>query len=141
MKTGYSNKSLPEKLGIKKGMQAYFFNCPFNIKALISYPTPDFFEVSVLSNHVDFILGFTRSSIELKNFLAITLPHLSYDGMIWIAWPKKESRMPTDLTENTIRDISLEKGIVDVKVISIDETWSALKFMYRLSDRKKIKGA
>ncbi len=137
MSTGYSNKSLSEKLGLKEGMSAYFHNCPFTIKAILSYPQPKFSEVKVLGNSTNFILCFVTRAAELKQLLLSLLPHLDMAGMLWVAWPKQESKMPTDLNENIIREIVLEKGVVDVKVTAIDETWSGLKFVYRLADRKK----
>ena len=57
------------------------------------------------------------------------------DGMVWVCWPKKASKLPTDLDENVVRDLGLELGFVDVKVAAIDETWSGLKFVRRLRDR------
>ena len=71
--------------------------------------------------------------------LAARLPTLfertSPDGMVWVCWPKKASKLPTDLDENVVRDLGLELGFVDVKVAAIDETWSGLKFVRRLRDR------
>jgi hypothetical protein len=57
------------------------------------------------------------------------------DGMLWIAWPKRASGVPTDLTEDVVRRVALERGLVDVKVCAIDETWSGLKLVIRLKDR------
>jgi hypothetical protein len=58
-----------------------------------------------------------------------------YSGTLWISWPKKSASLKTDLNENRIREIGLENGLVDVKVCAVDETWSGLKFVYRLKDR------
>ena len=60
---------------------------------------------------------------------------LSPSGMLWVSWPKGSSRVPTDLTENVVREIGLRNGLVDVKVCAVDETWSGLKFVFRLKDR------
>ena len=60
---------------------------------------------------------------------------LSQSGMLWVSWPKGSSRVPTDLTENVVREIGLRNGLVDVKVCAVDETWSGLKFVFRLKDR------
>ncbi|MGC4022156.1 MAG: DUF3052 family protein [Cyclobacteriaceae bacterium] len=61
---------------------------------------------------------------------------LKKDGMIWVSWPKKSSKIKTDLDENVIRDYALKKGLVDVKVCAVSEIWSGLKLVYRLTDRK-----
>ena len=61
------------------------------------------------------------------------------DGMIWVSWPKKASKVPTDLSDAAVRDLGLSIGLVDVKVCAVDKTWSGLKFMYRLEDRKRIR--
>ena len=60
---------------------------------------------------------------------------LTSDGMLWISWPKKSSKVATDLKEDIIREIGLTNGLVDVKVAAVDEVWSGLKFVYRLKDR------
>jgi hypothetical protein len=64
------------------------------------------------------------------------LPHLAPDGFIWVSWPKKASRMPTDITEDVIREVALPMGIVDTKVCAVDETWSGLKLVIR----KELRG-
>jgi hypothetical protein len=63
------------------------------------------------------------------------MKHLKKDGMLWISWPKKSSKVATDLDENIIRDFGLEQGLVDVKVCAVDEIWSGLKFVVRVKDR------
>ena len=65
------------------------------------------------------------------------MKQLAPDGMIWMAWPKKASKVPTDLTEDAIRDTALPLGLVDIKVCAIDETWSGLKLVIRVENRKK----
>jgi hypothetical protein len=136
MNTGYSNKPLISKLGIKANTTAYFHNCPFGIKAKIAHPQPIYSEQAVLATPTQFILCFVTRVNELKQLFPMFLTHLDHSGMIWIAWPKRESKMPTDLNENLIREIGLANNVVDVKVIAIDETWSGLKFVFRLTDRK-----
>ena len=85
---------------------------------------------------IDFILCFVLSERILLRDFAKLAERLESNGMIWIAWPKKASGIKTDLTENTIRDHALSTKFVDVKVCAIDETWSGLKLVYRLKDRK-----
>ncbi len=67
--------------------------------------------------------------------MTMALDHLQKNGMLWVSWPKKASKVKTDLDENIVRDMGLKLGVVDVKVIAVDETWSALKFLHSLKDR------
>ncbi len=86
---------------------------------------------------MDFILYFTDSKKEYeKNFPKFAATLIS-NGMLWIGWPKKASKIPTDLNENIIRDFGLVSGLVDVKVCAITEKWSGLKFVIRVKDREK----
>ena len=73
---------------------------------------------------------------ELDAKLRQLLPLLSRAGMIWVSWPKKSSKLPTDITEDVIRDVCLPMGMVDVKVCAIDATWSGLKLVVRLQNRR-----
>jgi hypothetical protein len=91
--------------------------------------------VNTLAGPLDFIHFFTTR----QEILAAHFPHLKQAltpaGMLWISWPKRSSKVETDLTEDIIRVIGLDNGLVDVKVAAIDEVWSGLKFVYRLKDR------
>jgi len=90
-----------------------------------------------LSGKANVIVYFTDRLAELqKNFVRLSAA-LVPDGMVWIGWPKKASGRPTDLTEDVVRRVGLECGLVDVKVCAIDETWSGLKFVIRVKDRKQ----
>jgi len=84
---------------------------------------------------MDFALLFTKSLADLTKHFAKLRDRLEPSGMLWVSWPKKTSGVATDLTENVVRDYGLSNGLVDVKVCAIDDTWSALKFVRRLSDR------
>lgn len=81
------------------------------------------------------ILYFATSQKDLKEKFLKLKNSIKKDGVIWICWPKTGSNIKTDLNENIIREIGLKNGLVDVKVIAVDETWSGLKFVYRLKDR------
>ena len=113
----------------------HFSNAPTGYFDWLS-PLPNHITVKDrLSGEVDFIHVFVReSSVFQKEFLSCK-KHLKKAGMLWISWPKKASKVPTDLDENVIRDFGLEAGLVDVKVCAVDEVWSGLKFMYRVKDR------
>ena len=81
------------------------------------------------------ILAFCPDARRLRERFARLAPRLTTAGALWIAWPKKASGVTTDLDENVVRDVGLAEGLVDVKVIAIDQTWSGLKFVRRLRDR------
>ncbi len=133
--TGYSKKTLAEKLGIKEGMEICILNQPDNYSELLS-PLPQLVIINYeLITNYDFIHFFTKSQEQLKEEFPKLKKFFNKNGMLWISWPKGACNIATDLNENIIRNIGLKNGLVDVKVISIDETWSGLKFVYRLKDR------
>ncbi len=78
---------------------------------------------------------FVTSRTALEDAVRRLLPLLAASGFLWISWPKKASRVPTDVTEDVIRDVILPLGLVDVKVCAIDATWSGLKLMIRRDRR------
>jgi hypothetical protein len=89
-----------------------------------------------LAGPLDFIQFFTTARVDLEAQFTILKQSLTPTGMLWVSWPKKASKLKTDLDENIIREIGLAHGLVDVKVCAVDEQWSGLKFIYRLKDRK-----
>ena len=89
-----------------------------------------------LSGKANVVVYFTERLAELEKDFPRLAAALVSDGMLWIGWPKKASGRPTDLTEDIVRKVGLECGLVDVKVCAIDETWSGLKFVIRVKDRK-----
>lgn len=88
-----------------------------------------------LGGELDFIHLFVKDQKTFKKEFVQSKKCLKKDGMLWISWPKKSSKVETDLDENIIRDFGLNEGLVDVKVCAVDETWSGLKFVFRLKDR------
>lgn len=128
---GYSGKPLAEKLGLKPGLTVYVDQPPAHLDTLI--PGVDY--ATRLPKQADVILTFHTEATRLRRRLPILVEHTRPDGAIWICWPKKSSGVQTDLTENTVRELGLDAGVVDVKVAAVDETWSGLKFVRRLSDR------
>ncbi len=134
---GYSGTPLPQKLGIKAGARLGLFAAPTGF-AMTLAPLPD--EVTTttaLGGALDVALFFTRSQSELKKRFAALAKAIAPVGSLWIAWPKKSSGVATDLDENRVRAIGLERGLVDVKVCAVDEIWSGLKFVVRVKDRPK----
>jgi hypothetical protein len=133
---GYSTKPLFEKLGLKKGQRAFMSNVPLDYDAELEPLKGSIHLKNRLRGPLDFIHIFTVSKTELQQCLPKLRQELDYAGCLWISWPKKSSGVPTDLTENVVRDLALACGLVDVKVCAVDEIWSGLKLVYRLKDRK-----
>ena len=132
---GYSGTPLAKKLGFKEGFRAGFVNPPKGFQEELG-GLPDAVEISeTLRKPLDLILLFTDSQRELKKQFPKLAQKLASNGMLWVSWPKKASGLTTDLSENTIRDIGLAAGLVDVKVCAVNDIWSGLKFVYRLKDR------
>ena len=134
---GYSSTPLPKKLGIKEGSRIALVNAPENFQTELG-ELPDRVEfVKRATKSLDIIIFFVLSERELASNFAKLAQKLTANGMIWIAWPKKSSGVKTDLTFEPVQRIGLDAGLVDVKICAIDETWSGLKFVYRLKDRPK----
>jgi len=126
---GYSGKPFHEKAGLKPGMILFVENAPADLDLGGHTHT------SRLPKQADCILFFTTDRKRLEKRFPTLIERTVTNGMIWICWPKKASKVPTDLDENVVRDLGLELGVVDVKVAAVDEIWSALKFVRRLKDR------
>ncbi|HET6852052.1 MAG TPA: hypothetical protein VFH46_06995 [Pyrinomonadaceae bacterium] len=136
---GYSGTPLAKKLGIKEGSRIALVNAPKDFRSALG-ELPDNVEfVSRPTKSLDMILFFVMSERVLARDFANLAEKLVTNGMIWIAWPKKSSGVTTDLTEQRVQRIGLNAGLVDVKICAIDETWSGLKFVYRLKDRANRK--
>jgi hypothetical protein len=134
---GYSGKPLFQKLGLKQGQRAFVWNAPDDYQAELKPLKSSIDLKSRLKGPLDFVHFFATSKTELEQRLPKLKQELDYSGSLWISWPKKSSGLPTDLTENVIRDIAIACGLVDVKVCAVDDTWSGLKLVYRLKDRKQ----
>ncbi|MEA2166154.1 MAG: hypothetical protein QOK37_4281 [Thermoanaerobaculia bacterium] len=129
--TGYSGTPLAAKLGIKPGSVVFPINPPNDYEKLLAPLPDDVHFVNKLTKSVDLIHLFTKSAADLDSKLRRWRPSMRSDATIWISWPKKASRVPTDITEDVIRDVALPLGLVDVKVCAVDETWSGLKLVVR----------
>jgi hypothetical protein len=133
---GYSGTPLVQKIGIKAGHRVILRNHPASFVKDLG-KLPDGVQSSErLSGTANVIVYFTDKKSALEKDFAGLSSALATDGMLWIGWPKKASGVPTDLNENIVREIGLKRGLVDVKVCAIDETWSGLKFVIRMKDRK-----
>lgn len=132
---GYSGTPLPKKLGIKEGFKLYVKNPPSDYVELTS-PLPDNVRMlQRLSKELDMIHFFTTSRVELATNIEKFMASIKQNGMIWVSWPKKSSMVPTDVTEDVIRDVVLPLGLVDVKVCAVDDVWSGLKLVIRRENR------
>lgn len=133
---GYSGTPLAKKLGIKDGFKIRIVNHPKNYFDLfIDFPK----NVEVLSDKnikKNFIHYFTKSAKELSVDVAGLREEIVAEGMIWISWPKKASKVATDINEDVIRNIALANSLVDIKVCAVDEVWSALKLVIPVEKRK-----
>lgn len=133
---GYSKTPLVRKLGIKPGFAIHLIQTPENYLEHTLGPLPDdVVQHPALIPELDFIHVFTKQRIIVEAHFDDWKAHLSKTGMLWISWPKKASKVPTDLSSNIVREIGLAHGLVDVKVCAVDAVWSGLKFMYRVKDR------
>ena len=138
--TGYSGTPLAQKLGMKDGQRVTFVGLP---KSLDDLRTARAF-VNVANakwgkfgKSRDLIHAFTTSRGDLEKHSKALMDAIVPDGTVWISWPKKSAKVPTDITEDVIREVLLPIGLVDVKVCAVDETWSGLKMVIRKELRPK----
>jgi len=129
---GYSETPLGRKLGYRGGMRVFVDGMPDPVrhaveKSIDARPDWQFLPEPVLEAAHIFVTQ--RAALEAR--ASALLPLLAASGFIWVSWPKKASKVPTDITEDTIRDVCLPMGLVDVKVCAIDATWSGLKLTRR----------
>ncbi len=139
---GYSKTPLDKKLGLAHGQRAGWVGLPGHLGGLaLSYRFARAELVSrardLTKRPFDMIHVFTASRAVLETDLAEARERLAPDGMIWVSWPKKASKVPTDVTEDVIREIALAGPLVDVKVCAVDEVWSGLKLVIRKELRPK----
>ena len=131
MTTGYSGTPLAMKLGLKAGMRAWFQNVPDHVRAEIDRDAPPLDRLDLPEPPVEFAHIFVTSCAVLDCELRMILPLIDPAGMIWVSWPKKASKVPTDITEDVIREVALPLHLVDVKVCAVDDIWSGLKLVIR----------
>lgn len=129
--SGYSQASLAKKLGLKAGERGVVINPPANYSSLLSPFYSQILWVDQFSRRVNFAHLFITSLQELLDNFTPLAHSLEKDGQLWVSWPKGSPA----INENQIREHGLSQGLVDVKVIAVDEKWSGLKFVYRLKNR------
>jgi hypothetical protein len=133
---GYSKTPTWKKLGIREGMRIIHLHAPENYPQILGELPRGATLEDRLRENAPFIHYFTKVKSGLSRDFPKLKEALVPDGALWISWPKGASKVTTDVTENVVREIGLKGGLVDVKVCAVDETWSGLKFVFRLKDRK-----
>ena len=129
--TGYSGRPLAAKLGLAAGRTLLTLGAPSNYADLIGPAIGELKRAKSLGATVDIVHIFTASRSRLSTALLDCRRQLRPDAVIWVSWPKKASGVPTDVGEDTIREVALPLGFVDIKVCAVDATWSGLKLMLR----------
>ena len=132
---GYSGTPLPQKLGIKPHARLAFVELPSDVKKALKAALSRCHQEDG-NAPLDFAMAFVRTQSELRKEFPRLEHWLAPAGMLWVSWPKKASGVATDLTEDEVRTIGLQNGLVDVKVCAITDVWSGLKFVRRLKDRQ-----
>ncbi len=133
---GYSGTPLTKKLGIGEGCRLAVVAAPNGFTDSLALPRGAHLRTQA-RGRVDVVVYFVTRRAELSRRFPAMKRALDTDGGLWIAWPKRTSGVATDLSENPIREIGLEHGLVDNKVAAIDDTWSGLRFVYRVADRRR----
>ncbi len=141
MTSGYSGTPLAKKLGIKDGFTVLGIGLPENYLGLVE-PLPGNVDIEsvgasakAVHSAFDLIHLFTNSRDELFGELAVCVRLIKQDGSIWLSWYKKAAKLPTEITEDTIREAAFPLGLVDIKVCAVDEKWSGLKLVIRKENR------
>ena len=132
---GYSGTPLVRKLGIKEGMTVGLLGAPPHfIDLLDGLPDGVVFRTRA-QGHMELLVSFHTSRAHFEKRLPAALAAMDRNGGLWVAWPKKASKVPTDMAEDVVREVVLPLGLVDVKVCAIDETWSGLRVVWRKERR------
>ncbi|TDD73138.1 DUF3052 family protein [Jiangella aurantiaca] len=134
MTTGYSGTPLVRKLGIKPEHRVLVDGAPDGF-ALAGLPDGVRLDHRPGVDPYDVVVAFTRDRAALERELPAHEARIERDGAVWVAWPKRASKVPTDMTEDVVREVALPRGLVDVKVCAIDEVWSGLKLVIRKENR------
>jgi len=135
MSSGYSGTPLIKKLGIKEGFKIRFIAAPEHYPDLLGALPEKTKLLKSGRSKANFVHLFSKNIAHFeKNFLKLK-DQIEKDGMIWVSWYKKSSKIPTDLNEDIIRNTALSYGLVDVKVCAVDEQWSGLKIVWRKENR------
>lgn len=129
---GYSGTPLSQKLGIKPRMRVWAIDAPSDYLEWLQ-PLPE--GATVENGNAEFVHLFVVSRETMSGWLSRLRDELGPEAVVWVSWPKKASKVPTDITEDTIREVALPLGFVDVKVCAVSDVWSGLKLVVRKSLR------
>jgi Protein of unknown function (DUF3052) len=129
--SGYSGTPLAKKLGLRDGQRCWFHAMPEHVQDEIDEYALELTFVGDPAEGIDAAHVFTENRAELAALLTSLRHQIAKDGQIWVSWPKKASKVETDITEDIIRELCLPLGLVDTKVCAVDETWSGLKLVIR----------
>jgi hypothetical protein len=132
---GYSGTPLAKKLGIDEGAHVFVVGAPKGYRALLEPLPGSVTFVSKLGASTDIVHIFTAKKSELARALARYRKAIDPDATVWVSWPKKAAKVPTDITEDVVRELALPLGFVDVKVCAVDDVWSGLKLVIRREHR------
>jgi hypothetical protein len=128
---GYSGTPLAKKLGIKEQANVVAVDAPATYRKLLE-PLPAAVRFSsTIDDTVDIVHVFSAERAPLSRALASYRKTLNPSAAVWVSWPKKSAKVPTDITEDVVREIALPLGFVDIKVCAIDDVWSGLKLVVR----------
>ena len=133
--TGYSGRPLAQKLGIAAGSAVAAIEAPANYRELLR-PLPNGVSFCTVNAKPQLIHYFCTERVKLAKDLPILRRKMRDDAMLWVSWPKKSAGLPTTMTEDVVRELALPLGLVDTKVCAVDKTWSALRLVVRLVNRK-----
>ena len=133
--SGYSGTPLAKKLGIGAGCRLHLRDAPTNYAALLAPLPAGVRLVPRIGADTDLIHAFATRRAQLERALRVSLAAMRADATIWVSWPKKSSGVPSELSEDVVRELALPLGLVDVKVCAVDETWSGLKLVVRKAAR------
>ncbi len=131
MSTGYSGTPLAKKLSLRDGQRVWFHAMPEGVSDEIDEYALDLTFVGDPAEGVDAAHIFVTERAELERMLGALRSQIASDGQVWVSWPKKAAKVPSDITEDTIREVALPLGLVDTKVCAVDEIWSGLKLVIR----------
>ncbi|HEY8510214.1 MAG TPA: hypothetical protein VIL32_17800 [Steroidobacteraceae bacterium] len=132
---GYSGTPLPKKLGLPATGRAVFVDAPAHFPKLLGKLPEGLKVLTKPGADMNYAHVFAQQRSQLQKHLEQLAPKMAKAGMLWVSWPKKASKVPTDITEDVVREIALPMGLVDVKVCAVDEVWSGLKLVWRLKNR------
>lgn len=131
MASGYSGTPLAKKLSLRDGQRAWFSKMPGSVADEIDEFALELIFVADPAEGIDAAHVFVTERAELERLLASLRHQIAPDGQVWVSWPKKAAKVPTDITEDTVREVCLPMGFVDTKVCAVDAVWSGLKLVIR----------